>query len=602
MLVARPGMNARARTLAVAATCALIVLPACDGEPDIGVREDAAVDATAPSLNDGGIAVPAERDDLCYDEADNDSNGAVDCEEPTCHVEVACCVGSARSECCDPTGTTSTLSLAGCVADGPADGCVTADPAPAFFGAASPVIEDGALVPQGGAGHGGVVLREVDPRATNVVLDATIEVPVARCGTDCVDGAGIALLDAVPVAGAPAVARFGILVSGSRDEVVVLLADEPIARAPITNGSSTYRIEIDITGSAVAFAGEAELARVSDLDLPSRGVLAVFGRTQNRGPDEEAVRVRSASATTRSCDAPAALARGVAPVLPWSGATWDPRQVRRPSVVTYDASGVRRALMAYGYEGQIHLAGRTGFGEFRSATSDPGPPALVLPAELASARDPWLLVHQARFVLFFTGVDAAGRTSIWKSTGDADYAQSFSAPVRVLSPLDFGFDAIDGGAILVDGFEGSWTMVARARTGEEHRIVRFDSSDEGLSWATTGVTLREPRTNDLFAFDRDEVAAPALVRYPDAQGRLIDRLYYAGRRGTAWRIGLLVSSGADRWRAVGPVLEPAAGFDALGVTDPAPVVEDGVLRLYYAGSDGTRFRIGVSGPAGTVGE
>ena len=597
MRMARPGMDLR--TLAVVSACALLALPACDSERDIGVGPDASADAMAPVFHDGGVAIPGERDDLCYDEADNDSNGAIDCEEVSCQTDAVCCVGSARSECCDPTGTTSTLSIGECP-DGPAEGCVTADPAPLFFGGASPVIEDGALVPQGGAGHGGVVLREIDPRATNIDFDATIEVPAMRCGSDCVDGAGIALLDAVPQAGAPAIVRFGILVSGSRDEVVVLLADEPIARAPIAVGAAFYRIELDVGGGAIAYAGEAELARVSHLELPSRAVLAVFGRTQNLGPDQDAIRVRTASVTTRSCDVPAALARGAAPVLPWSGTTWDPRDVRRPSVVAYEVSGDPRALMAYAHDGQIHLAGRTDFGEFRSGSGDPSPPALALPPGVVEARDPWLLVHQARFVLFFTGVGADGRTAIFKATGDADHAQSFGATAEVLDPRAHGFEAIDGAAVLID--EATWTMVARVHLGDDHRIARFDSADAGVTWIPTHTALREPRRDDLFAFDRDEIASPALVRYRDENGQLIDRLYYAGRRGTAWRIGLLVSSGADRWRAVGPVLEPGGGFDALGVTDPAPIVEGDMLRLYYAGTDGTRFRIGVAGPAGTVGE
>jgi predicted GH43/DUF377 family glycosyl hydrolase len=256
--------------------------------------------------------------------------------------------------------------------------------------------------------------------------------------------------------------------------------------------------------------------------------------------------------------------------------------------------------MAYAHDGQIHLASRTDFGEFRSASGDPSPPALSLPAGIVEARDPWLLVHQARFVLFFTGVDAEGRTAVFKATGDADHTQSFGAAAEVLDPLAHGYDAIDGASVRIGG--AAWTMVARVHLGDDHRIVRFESTDEGLTWAATGAPLREPRRDDLFAFDRDEIAAPALVQHPDESGRLIHRLYYAGRRGTAWRIGLSVSSDGARWRALGPVLEPEDGFDALGVTDPAPIVEGDQLRLYYAGTDGTRFRIGVAGPAGTVGE
>jgi hypothetical protein len=105
------------------------------------------------------------------------------------------------------------------------------------------------------------------------------------------------------------------------------------------------------------------------------------------------------------------------------------------------------------------------------------------------------------------------------------------------------------------------------------------------------------------AFDVDEVAAPALVAY-----RGLLRLYYAGRRGTRWAIGLMVSEdGIHWWPANGgaPILTgsgAAMAFDALSVSDPDPVVVDPnpdvhgdeELRLYYTGSDGVNMAIGLA--------
>jgi hypothetical protein len=54
---------------------------------------------------------------------------------------------------------------------------------------------------------------------------------------------------------------------------------------------------------------------------------------------------------------------------------------------------------------------------------------------------------------------------------------------------------------------------------------------------------------------------------------------------------------------MGEVLGPEGqSFDGFGVTDPAPLWEDGALRLYYAGTDGVRWRFGLAGPIGTLGE
>jgi hypothetical protein len=272
-------------------------------------------------------------------------------------------------------------------------------------------------------------------------------------------------------------------------------------------------------------------------------------------------------------------------------------------VAIWDQDDTRRAMMAYAHAGSIYLAQRTGFGEFRHASGDPGPPAFALPESVVSVHDPSLLVEGTQLVLYFVGVDEDGASRVWKTTGEPGFSQTFGAFAMVLDPAARGLGGVDGIAVVRDT---GWTMVARVGSGSDRRIVRFTSSDS-LQWDLAGgslesATLRLPRTDDLFAFDRDEVAAPALVTFPDARGNAVTRLYYAGRRGTRWSIGMMASLDGVSFRPIGAVLGAGGGFDALGVSDPAPVDEDGVLRIYYAGGDGVSVRIGLSGPAGTLGE
>lgn len=559
------------------------------------------------STRDAGLGpVPGEHEDACFDEVDNDLNGLSDCEEASCSADLVCCVGGASGSCCAPDGESRELSLLGC-ADGPAATCLASRADLLLFGGELPTVEDAALVPQGGTGHGGVALGEpLDLRAANVTFTATVEVPepAMRC-TECVDGAGIAVLPDLPASDQRAAVRFGVLATSSRDEVVVLVADEVVARAPLPVGSALLAIDVGVDGTAVARLGEVELARVEGLELPESAWLAVFGQSTNPSAGVERVRVRDARVTTYACDAPAAVVRRSAPVVPWSGATgWSPREVRHPSVATYTQAGSARAMMAFAHAGAIHLAQRTGAGEFRHASGDPGPPALPAPDGVASLSDPSLIADVDRFVLYFVGLGADGATRMWKTTGDPDFAQTFGAPAMVLDPVEFGLLGIDGVHVTPSG--SGWALLARVDTGQDRRIVRFASAD-GLAWELHGgsldaATLRMPRTDDLFAFDRDEVAGPALVTFPDARGNDVTRIYYAGRRGTRWSIGMLASLDGVRFRAVGAVLGPGEGFDALGVTDPDPVVEAGVLRVYYTGTDGASYRIGASGPAGTLGE
>jgi len=79
------------------------------------------------------------------------------------------------------------------------------------------------------------------------------------------------------------------------------------------------------------------------------------------------------------------------------------------------------------------------------------------------------------------------------------------------------------------------------------------------------------------------------------------RLYYAGRRGTRWSVGLLVSPDLETWFPVGAVLSPdEEGLDAIAVRGPGPfVAADGRVGLYYRASDGVLTSLGLARPSGT---
>ena len=69
------------------------------------------------------------------------------------------------------------------------------------------------LIPQGGSGWGGVAFGSpVDPRASNVTLTATIDVPSDGC-SGCIDAAGVGLVDAIPAMGERVSLRMAVLVN-----------------------------------------------------------------------------------------------------------------------------------------------------------------------------------------------------------------------------------------------------------------------------------------------------------------------------------------------------------------------------------------------------
>jgi hypothetical protein len=169
----------------------------------------------------------------------------------------------------------------------------------------------------------------------------------------------------------------------------------------------------------------------------------------------------------------------------------------------------------------------------------------------------------------------------------------------VIAPPD-GADGVDGPSVVV---EGGWTMVARIRSGGTTELASWTSVD-GREWtrndadpsATDSLHALTERSadSDLDTFDANEIAAPSLVHAHGAW-----QLYYAGRNGSRWSIGLLISDDLVHWRPdpTGAALlaGDGSGIDALGTRDPeAVVLRPGTLSLFYAGTDGAIEQIGLT--------
>ncbi len=599
--------------LARLGTLTLLLLPACADIAGPETLDDAgalppASDGSAPSdagLNDGSPGpLSDERSDApgtCYDGVDNDRDALGDCSDSDCTLDAVCCVGSAA--CCAPAGGV-TLAVPASCDDLPLASCAALDPALHPFGGVLPGFEDGGLVPQGGVSWGGVALGDaVDPRAFNVTLTADVAVPDGGC-TDCVDAAGVGLFEAIPAAGERASARLGVLVNGARGEVQVLVADRPVATEPLPEGARTITLAIELSIDGVAtvrgIPGASDLV-LTDADLPSALTPVVFGRTDER-TTEPAVRVLAAEVALDHCDVPAAVERRAAPVLPASSVAWRPSALGRVAVVDLGTPTEPRRRVVFEDAGSLLVAGENGIGELVGASGPPDP-LLAAPAGYESIHDPWLLLDGDVVVLYFAAERPDGKRELLRAVGGPAGSFALSAPEPVAIPAEIA--SIDGPTVWIEDLAaGVWRMIARVDDGDGPRLASLRSMDGGgrFEWAHGDLessTVRGPAPDDAFAIDRDEVAEPALLRIGSTW-----RLYYAGRRGQRWSIGLLVSETGDAWRAMPPVLEgDGTGFDALGARSPAPSLDaSGAARLHYVGTDGTDSLVGLAGPAGTLGE
>ena len=229
--------------------------------------------------------------------------------------------------------------------------------------------------------------------------------------------------------------------------------------------------------------------------------------------------------------------------------------------------------------------------------SEPGQPLVDLTSS-PRVFDPWLTVTDASLVLFFAAEQNDGVTYLYRANGMAGFVPEFAPPVEVVDPGTLGLAAIASPTVWSEGAGSSderWTMIARATYPDgERTFIWLDGGSEGTAW-TLGGTVFGARPSEVDAFDRDDLAEPALVRTTNPRGETVFALYYAGRRGSRWRIGLAVSEDLVGWRRVGPVLSGAdVGFDAIGVRSPAPRPSAGGFDLFYLGTDGREHAYGLA--------
>lgn len=509
-----------------------------------------------------GIVDPNDREDdalggrSCYDGADNDGDTRVDCEdERRCGGSDYCCVGATTAACCTQNESLFTLAFESCP-EGDADGC---DHVGALFGAPVAQIEGGAFVPNGEGDSGAVIGRVVDP--TREHLSLTVEVRAPSGCADCVDVITLGLGDAPAADAVRVVPDVAVMVRRAHRDVALLVAGEVVGAQALTlDADVRYTLALSPDGDARLSASDGSVSLAAIFIPRGERRVLLYGRTPNRDAEATHARALSVSGSSRGCEIPSALARR-APLL----------EGRAPSVVVDDD----RLVMAFARDDGVHLA--------VSARAE-GPWNEVDSTGLEGLDDPDLHLEGDRFVIYAT----RDGDELVRVAGGASRSTDFEAA----EPLD-----VPGGlgapSVLFD--EGRVLMAAEHEGG----IVLLES-DDGRRFTAGGGELAAPQVlvapgPDFTHFDDDAVAEPALV----VDGAGLVRLYYAGRRGTRWAIGVRVSGDAIRWRdplgdGVAALASSGQTEDALGVRGPAMWIEGGTLHLAHAVLDGLSSRLSIA--------
>jgi hypothetical protein len=561
----------------------------------------AALDALDPSLGgDGGegfLGEGAGTDDaanalVCFDGFDQDGDRTLDCAEDDCATTRVCCVGSTDAACCADTPLATSLALAGC-ASGDPRACAELG---ARLVAGTPVVSaDHALVPVSTGGLDGALdfpSLALRPRGERLTLRAQISAPASTGQLDATAfGVWAPQLPTGTVS--PVVA---IVVSATRGDVSIVSGTRVIASTELVGGDTEHVLEIEPTGDVRVQIGKTTLGPFA-IELPTSAVVpVVFGRVQNDAYAGGTTRLRSLEVERRACDLPAALGR-TGEVLPESGSAVDESQASDPSVLVRDGL---EPLVAFATRDDGSNDGHTLFiGTLRDGS--------VLDVA------PMLTSRQLETLLALTDITDLGAPDLYEEAGVVSAYVAYErggawnvarvtdvlGPSPIGAPLALGSGQYDHPARLPNG-----RLLVRERTAAgASRFVLYDVAGE-LAMAEAGICgarasceaertdtfVLEP-SSDPLAFDRDEVSAPVAIEHAG-----VTRIYYAGRRGTRWSLGLLVQgrdqgffrAGNDGLAVLGPT---GQGPDALGVASPAAFVEGGELVLLYAGTDGAHWRL-----------
>jgi hypothetical protein len=612
-------------------------------------------DAGAAS-RDGGLPVPQTgaresdgNDFACGDFLDDDLGDGADCSDSDCARSRICCVESTSAECCSVPATISGLALdlrdPSCAIGTPAAMCASG--VTGFGSSFSTFVRDvddaalcadgtGAMAPQGGdRSDAGLLFDQAhDTGSTAVAIEA--HVGIGSSATSSIDAIAIGLTSQTDLGTTGARVRpvAAIVVSATDQNIRVVAGDVALDAHALTvfGGGGCHELDLRLVtspnGTFDAFyrrhvEGTPLEWTSLEIGIPFQAAArthpVVYGRTTNPGVDGVHAWARSVGVATQLCDV-LAPSRSAETVFTAAVSVPDVRSVSRLD-----------GLAAYEIAGTIYSAGVDGNGRIDTTASPTNPPLVdtidALPFYAAGAFDPELARIGANVRLYFTGLSTDGVRSI----GYVDYTNDLAArvsgsePRQLFAPGDVGVAGADGATYLetpdatVPGktrrllvframidVSGVRSTELRALELEGDHAVLGDPGESirTLADAAAGIGFYSRSSpldpgealyrsgGDETAFDRDEVAQPELVLYHG-----IFRIFYAGRRGGRWSIGVLRSPDFQHFDPAShePVLSGSGvGFDAVSVTDPDVFIEGDQLSLYYSGTNGTETRPGLA--------
>jgi len=520
----------------------------------------------------------ADAAQVCY--ASADSCGATECE-----AFASCCVNTGT--CCEPISDNpplpTLLDFRQCAGQSIEACAASAGTSAVTFGQLEPLLNQRGLVPKGTAtAEGGAVIGDLmNLSSQRVEVGVQFALPIGCNGT-CLESAGVAFTSTEP--GVFIDVDVGLLLSGSREVVNVMIGDAVADSFPAGPGSTRWRLIVSPEGLAqVLRDGTLQGTYRFDAAALERARFVAFGR--NLSPPSNSAAIAFIETETSFCDNPQAWNdRQPASITLFGSEVPGHAFGSGPSIVDHGA----RRLMAYEVDAEIFISEEDAPSEFVLADSNP---ALIPtePYEALGVGDPELVSDGNTLFLFYTARDANGAGSVGMAASAAEPPVFMNGEAPI--PLPSG-DVVSYDAPSVLYRDGLWLLVVRATlsTGATE-LSAFYTNDPATTWepVVKGGLEHLTRVDD----PTSEITDPSLIVHNSAY-----HLYYARRTGTRWAVELAVSDELLLWRPMGEVLGGSGeGFDSLGARSFDALSQADRIDGIYSGQNGVSFRLGTASRA-----
>jgi hypothetical protein len=518
----------------------------------------------------------ADTASICYADA-------ADCESSLCTPFAACCVATGR--CCMPPEVSplpESLSFIDC-SGGAVEDCAASKGYDAVeFGDRGVLITSRGLVPNGDAtSEGGTLLGDA-VALTNERVTVTVTFAYPRgCNGTCLESAGVAFTsdDGTDRFNGAAV---GLLFSGSRERVSLLIGGQTVDAYPAADASATWTLALSPAGTVEVASGDATLGVYAfDPEPLSSARLAVFGRSLFSNANSAAV--SSLSTTVELCDSPRGWTERTAVNVTLDGGPSSGfASASEPSLLDDPFSNT----VAFEADGSIYL------GELADGVVEVSSVGARLvesePYEAGGIGEPELFTFADTLLLYYAAFDDMGAGSIRSASLIDDELVKSVVPVLVPDG-----DVVSYDSPTVSAREGLVVLVARATLASDATELRiFYTSDPSTGWAPIVDGSLEAITRIDGA--TEDVTGPSLIVHNSAY-----QLYYARRVGTRWTVEVAASDELLFWRPLGEALGPSgSGFDRLGARSLDARSGFDEIDALYMGQDDVSFGLGrVARPA-----